>query len=211
MAGKKASAKPFETIAGHPALDFVNTLDDRFSDKPLELLRDYDDLLRFVVQAGLIAERQFRELKKLELSGHERGAVLAEAIELREALAAVLYGQLGGEEVGKSALKGLSEVFKRAAGERRLVFNGGKGNKAAIELSWEFKDIGREGRSPVWLLAQAANDLLTSSEAMHIRSCASPTCRWVFLDVSKNHSRRWCDMKVCGNRSKARRFARRWD
>jgi len=31
-------------------------------------------------------------------------------------------------------------------------------------------------------------------------------CRWLFLDTSKNHTRRWCDMKVCGNRIKARRF-----
>jgi len=36
--------------------------------------------------------------------------------------------------------------------------------------------------------------------------CAADDCAWVFLDTSKNHSRRWCDMKACGNRAKARRF-----
>jgi hypothetical protein len=71
---------------------------------------------------------------------------------------------------------------------------------------WEYKDVAREVQSPVWLLAEAANDLLTSPQASHTRRCASSTCQWLFLDTSKNHTRRWCDMKVCGNRNKARRF-----
>jgi predicted RNA-binding Zn ribbon-like protein len=44
-----------------------------------------------------------------------------------------------------------------------------------------------------------------------VRTCGVDTCRWLFLDTSKNHTRRWCNMKVCGNRVKARRFQARRD
>jgi predicted RNA-binding Zn ribbon-like protein len=42
-----------------------------------------------------------------------------------------------------------------------------------------------------------------------VKDCGDPSCRWLFLDTSKNHTRRWCDMKTCGNRMKARRFQAR--
>jgi predicted RNA-binding Zn ribbon-like protein len=50
---------------------------------------------------------------------------------------------------------------------------------------------------------------MTSEELARVSSCGADTCRWLFLDTSRNHSRRWCDMKVCGNRMKARRFQAR--
>src|SRR5207249_84080 len=55
-------------------------------------------------------------------------------------------------------------------------------------------------------IVRSAVDLLTSGERDRVKECASATCEWVFLDRSKNHSRRWCDMSDCGNRAKARRF-----
>jgi len=65
--------------------------------------------------------------------------------------------------------------------------------------------VERQAEIPLWMLAQAASDLLVSSDAELVKDCGDPTCRWLFLDVSKNHTRRWCDMKTCGNRMKARR------
>jgi predicted RNA-binding Zn ribbon-like protein len=204
---KRALPKPFEMIAGHPALDFVNSIDDRFADGgPVELLTTYDDLLRFVSQAELITERQFRELKKLEPSLVERSKVVAQAVHLREALAAILYAILDHQEPAKAALLDVETIFKDAAGHRRLVFKHTNGAELPSGLVWEYKGVATEIQSPVWLLAEAANNLLTSPQAGLIRKCASTTCQWLFLDTSKNHTRRWCDMKICGNRNKARRF-----
>jgi predicted RNA-binding Zn ribbon-like protein len=59
------------------------------------------------------------------------------------------------------------------------------------------------------MLAQAASELMASTALDRLRACGSETCRWLFLDTSKNHTRRWCDMKICGNRMKARRFSAR--
>jgi predicted RNA-binding Zn ribbon-like protein len=67
------------------------------------------------------------------------------------------------------------------------------GNKA--ELDWILNPVIR-----------SAADLLVSEELDRLKKCADPNCGWLFLDISRNHSRRWCDMRDCGNRAKANRF-----
>ena len=192
--------KPFELIAGHAALDLVNTLNNRFRETgPEDLLTSYDDLLRFAAQSELLTERQVKKLKRADTSEAERGLVLSQVKELREAMAEVAYAQLDGREIPGTSLALLGEHFKQAGSHRHLTAE-------RLQLTWSWRGLGRQIAAPLWLLAQATADLLTSDHAVQLRSCASETCRWLFLDTSKNHSRRWCDMKVCGNRMKARRF-----
>ena len=63
----------------------------------------------------------------------------------------------------------------------------------------------RDLEGPLWPIVRSATDLLTSEHLLTVRECALETCSWLFLDHSKNLKRRWCDMKICGNRSKVRR------
>ena len=72
-------------------------------------------------------------------------------------------------------------------------------------FEWSFDDL-REFDSVLWPIARAAGDLLASDQLRYVRACHSKTCEWFFLDTSKNHHRRWCDMTRCGNRAKVRRF-----
>jgi predicted RNA-binding Zn ribbon-like protein len=72
-----------------------------------------------------------------------------------------------------------------------------------VEWSWADQ---RDPELPLWALAMSAADLITSEAVQRVRTCDNAECRWLFLDTSKNHTRRWCDMKICGNRMKARRF-----
>ena len=73
------------------------------------------------------------------------------------------------------------------------------------------------GPGPIWKATFPAfsgrspelSTLLTSSQLARVRDCADATCGWVFIDQSKNASRRWCDMGDCGNRAKARRYRAR--
>ena len=58
-------------------------------------------------------------------------------------------------------------------------------------------------------VALDAARILTSAERERVQSCGDPECGWFFLDTSRNHSRRWCNMQSCGNRNKVRRFYRR--
>jgi predicted RNA-binding Zn ribbon-like protein len=197
---------PFQLNAGHPALDFVNTLDNRFSDTgPVELLARYADLLSFVRQAHLIESPR---IKALEIQQDSRPAakVLRSAHELREALAAVFYAGMGAAGI-RAGIKTLERHFLNAHGHQRLSLDPAPGRSGmAPRAAWTWGRFGARVELPLWILAQSAVELLTSGSADHVNQCKCETCRWLFLDTSKNHSRRWCDMKICGNRMKARRF-----
>jgi predicted RNA-binding Zn ribbon-like protein len=192
--------KPFELVAGHAALNLVNTLDNRFCETGAEeLLASYDDLLRFASQSGLLTKQQAKKLKCLNASEAERSEVMHEVKELRETLAEIAYAQLDGKDLSASALVTLEDYFKQASLHRHLTAE----QRRPV---WSWRGLDCQVAAPLWLLAQAAVDFLLSERASHLRCCASETCRWLFLDASKNQTRRWCDMKVCGNRMKAKRF-----
>jgi predicted RNA-binding Zn ribbon-like protein len=205
----------YQIIAGHPALDFVNTLDNRFSeDGPRELVNSYSDLLSFSRQAGLLGASQVNALAAREESVKSHSAKAAGALraarELREGLAAILYTTLNEpRQPAPQDLKTLERHFLRADEHRELVWSGDADE--APRAQWQWGAFASELELPVWALARSAASLLTSAAMDHVRMCSSETCRWLFYDTSKNHSRRWCDMKVCGNRMKARRFQKRRD
>src|SRR5947209_14241106 len=101
--GAQAKA-PFQLVGGHPVLDFANTLDNRGSDNKIELLAQYEDLLRFAEQSGVITPAQARELsraaqKKKELASR----TLLDATELRESIfqvfSAAAHGKVAPEPV----------------------------------------------------------------------------------------------------------------
>ncbi len=187
---------PFKLHAGHPALELVNTLDMRFSAQSVELLPTYGDLLHFTVQLQLLPSEQGRKLART-VSEAQAQRVLASTLELREALAKVLYAWADGGRTQPAQLEILERHFQAAALQRKLCADG-------LRLEWAWTSLAPE--LPLWKLAQAASDLLVSDDTEHIKDCGDPTCRWLFLDLSKNHTRRWCDMKTCGNRMKARRY-----
>ena len=190
---------------GHPALDFVNSLDDRFgSGGPVERLTDYGALLRFALESHLLDARRARHLERVAPAAAERA--LRSARELREALAAALYARVDGGSPPRPALRTLERHLHRAGRHRELRWERGARGGA---LSWDRGRFEVLAELPVWLLAQSAGELMMSDTIERVRACDADTCRWLFLDTSRNHTRRWCDMKVCGNRMKARRFQAR--
>jgi predicted RNA-binding Zn ribbon-like protein len=196
-------AAPFQLLASHPALDFVNTLDDRFDAAgPRELLESYSDLLAFAAQSALLGSREVGAL--VARAGSARAAkTLVRARALREALAAVVYRLVDNDTAPLADSLGILErYFKEAQAHQDLEWKRG-------EASWQWGRFATDLELPLWAVAGSAMGLLTSPDVRHVHACQSDTCRWVFLDTSKNHSRRWCDMKTCGNRMKARRFQAR--
>lgn len=201
---------PFQLLASHPALDFVNTLDDRFlMSGPKELLPEYGDLLAFSEQSGFLNARQTGALRKH--SGSARAdKTLTRAHEMREALASAFYEIVAKGRPFAETLTRIEKYSLEAQGHRRLVWTrAGAGDAAHHRAVWMWDPIKSDVELPLWAITQSAADLLTSAAIAHVNECRSPTCRWLFLDTSKNHSRRWCDMSICGNRMKARRFQAR--
>lgn len=188
---------PPRFIGGHLCLDFINTLSLRGAvPDPRDRLSDYRELLLWARAAGLLSKS---EARRLERESRQRpaaaAAVLAFAKELREALAR-LVGQAGKGRPADLTL--LNETLARAPARRSLVAR-------ARGYAWHEEAPGEPLEQPLWPVLREAARLLTSDELARVRACASEKCRWLFLDLSRNGSRRWCRMADCGNRAKARR------
>ena len=190
----------FELTAGVLCLDFINTLDDRPSEQPKELINSYLDLLHFGEDTKILDPVQVRNLSESYASALAQ-RVLKQALALREALFAIFFATMSKSPVPPDALVTLNQCLRVAAGHSQLV-------ESKRHFSWNFVDY-LSYEAVLWPIARSAADLLVSDQLQFVRACASKTCQWFFLDTSKNHRRRWCDMKLCGNRSKARRFYER--
>jgi predicted RNA-binding Zn ribbon-like protein len=195
----------FQLIAGNVALDFINTLDDRPREKPKELLKNFYELARFGEDTGILTGA---ELDYFYENAHnepdEAGDAVRRAIHLREAMYAVFSALMKKQTVPQKALDTLNTYIRDAVQHSQLV----QGKMAQKDGRCELRYNAMTSRysAMLWPVARAAADLLTSSDMALLRACSSATCQWLFLDTSKNHHRRWCSMKLCGNRAKVRKF-----
>lgn len=198
----KDEAFEFDLSGGLLCLDFVNTLGDR-ADEPEEHLGDYGDLLDFARQAGAMPGTEVEELAaEAGTDPSHASDVTAHAVRFREVLYRVFRAVAVGESPDDGDLERLNEVLVEGLAKARLVREGG-----AYRWSWAGDCSCLE--RPLWQVAHSAADLLASNELDRVRVCDADTCEWLFLDESRNRSRRWCDMSTCGNRAKARRHYER--
>jgi predicted RNA-binding Zn ribbon-like protein len=194
----------FSLCGGHPVLDLVNTLDFRFrSSGPIELLPSYGALLNFMEQSGLL-DRATHQM--LATEGEKAERALDSARELREAAASVLYAVVEGSTPPREGVRTLELGALDAQRHQELRW---EPSATDSKFVWNWRPPEIEADLPARILALQASALLTSAALSHVNWCHSDSCRWLFLDTSKNHTRRWCNMKVCGNRMKARRFQAR--
>ncbi|HEY6413975.1 MAG TPA: CGNR zinc finger domain-containing protein [Edaphobacter sp.] len=194
-----ASSRSFQLVAAHPALDFINTLDWRFREcGPEELLKTYSDLVHFTEQSNLLTPTQTQHLLRT-VTNRKAAKVLGVSKELREALAETVYSRLDDRTPAANQLKILERQLQAARLHQKL-------HRKDSRVEWSLAGAEDAAELPLWLLSLSTSDLITSEATFMVRACDNPECRWLFLDTSKNHTKRWCDMKLCGNRMKARRF-----
>jgi predicted RNA-binding Zn ribbon-like protein len=196
----RRQAPKFELIGGNVCLDFINTLDDRPSGKPKELLTNYYDLTRFGEETGILTSSRLDFLnERIPLVPDKAREAVRRARNLREALHDIFSAVMKKQTAPRWAMDRLNADLHEAAVHSRLMQHNGR-------LEWRFDDMTSSFHAMLWPIARAAADLLASPDVARVRACSSPTCQWLFLDTSKNHHRRWCSMKQCGNRAKVRRF-----
>jgi predicted RNA-binding Zn ribbon-like protein len=188
----------FDLSGGQLALDFANTVSYRF-EKGIERLPNFRELVRFGTSTGVIPANAMTRLNVKGAQSPELAErALREAIQLRETLFTIFQAIAEGSEVPAKALTMLNLAVQSCANHGRLVEAGER-----FEWRWDGMDVYLD--SVLWPVTRAAVDLLLSEDLKNLRICASEKCGWLFLDKTKNHRRRWCDMKTCGNRVKARR------
>jgi predicted RNA-binding Zn ribbon-like protein len=194
----------FRLDGGHLALDFVNTLGGSHEMPPEphdEHLRSYADLLAWGVRTGLLDEAPAERLSRAaEANPDEAEQVLHQAIEQREQAYVVLRALAELREPPADALSGVEDRARRALEAARLS------PCADGSYRWHW-DHGDDLPSPLRPLAQATVELLAEGPLDRLKRCAG--CRWLFLDASKNRSRHWCSMEVCGTNAKKRRYVER--
>ena len=198
------SGYTFSRIGGRLCLDFSNTIGSHIGPNPNEHLGTYDDLLAWGQQLDLIPSRTAKQLAA-EAQRHPAtaAACLARAKELRGALYRVFTAIATRETPPAADLARLNRELKTALARQRLFLAGN-------QVTWTFESGPADLDAMLWPVARSAADLLTGDGSIgRVRECASDTCGWLFVDTSKNGSRRWCDMADCGNRAKARRHYRR--
>ena len=190
-------------MGGHPALDFVDTVGGMLGSPPRdedEYLRSYEDLVVLGLKTETLSERAARRLRR---AASERPSdaqkALAAALDLRAVVDAVFRPVADGSAPPADALEELARLDALATAHGRLVENGGR-----VEWSW---DDAQELDSPLWPLVHAAVALVTKGPLERVSRCGR--CRWLFLDTTKNHSRRWCSMDGCGTDAKVERYVAR--
>jgi predicted RNA-binding Zn ribbon-like protein len=160
------------------------------------------NFLSWSQQAGLVSTHQTLAFSaKAANRPAEAGAILGRAIELREAIYRIFLAVTEGEAPSKADLATLNSELARNHERLRVTCP-----KASEAFEWEWVADDEALAHPLGPVARSAAELLTSSRELSlVRQCGGENCGWLFIDSSKNHSRRWCDMRDCGNRAKVRR------
>jgi predicted RNA-binding Zn ribbon-like protein len=184
-------------LGGAVCLDFTNTRSRDGDEKPRDFLGNYLSLLQWALQLGLLtpseAETQYSLANRQEA---EAQAALERAICLREAVYTVFAASADGQEIPADALATISNTWIEAIRHRQL-------SRDAKKVVWEWVGIAHGLDRVLWLVVESAVDLLISEELPRVKRCNG--CGWLFLDTTRDGRRRWCDMRICGNRAKARR------
>ena len=196
-------AARFGWIGGVLCLDFTNTVGNHCSIDPVDKLNRFEDLVRWSVEAGILQLADQRDiLKRGALRPGAAARLLKVAVEFRESLFRIFVAVSLKKPPEESDMKILNQVLAQAPmvlEVRRL--NHSFSCVRTSPMLDEAKLLG-----PV---AWSASELLTSEQLPSVRECAREGCGWLFLDLSKNHSRRWCAMDDCGGREKAKRYYQR--
>jgi predicted RNA-binding Zn ribbon-like protein len=188
-------------VGGHLALDFANTVDDPLGPARHDHAASYLDLIRWAVRTTTIRRRAAAALRR-DAATDPAGAAAAleSAHQLRAALNDIFGAVADGARIAPGHWTRLRPFVANAVAAATLERSGSNA------LRWTWNDT-TDLTAVLHPIALAAAELLTSPDLSRIKRCAR--CPWLFLDNSKNHSRRWCDMNDCGRAQKIERYVAR--
>ena len=197
---KSKHAGNLTLLGGRLCLDFVNTIEWWGKTGSVDYLKTYHDLIMWGRHADVLS---YQEAKLLSQRSYERqseaDSVLKRGIKLRENIYQLFSAIIAGNRAATEALRLFNKYLAKTMQSVRILETRG---------GYHWSASGDKSRLD-WLLnpiIYSAADLLVSDELKRVKSCCNPFCGWLFLDNSRNQSRRWCDMKDCGNRAKALRY-----
>lgn len=185
-------------------LDFANTVEWHASPQPIEYLNSYADLVGWAAQRGLVSDE---EVSALIQAGTDRPveakAVLERAIALREAIYRIFSATAKSELPNNSDIDYLNQALQDSLSHLKIVQKG-------EDFSWVWQGEDDSLDWMLWPVVYSTAEMLISDQLKRVKECEDDRgCGYLFLDLSKNRSRRWCTMRSCGNRAKVRRHRQR--
>jgi predicted RNA-binding Zn ribbon-like protein len=191
--------REFLFLGNQPALDFLNTRPVQ-NGEAVELLSDFEALLRWFQAAGLLGAADVAKLRQQWGDSPRARRTVETILELRERLRKEVLAWEAGAGVHRSTIDELNRLMAKHPMRTRL-------KPARNALS---KELWFETLQPEDLLAPIAHSaaaLFTDIDRTRVRKCGQ--CVLHFHDISKKGTRRWCSMQLCGNRAKVAAYAAR--
>jgi predicted RNA-binding Zn ribbon-like protein len=184
----------WQLVGGHPALDLANTVSWR-----LDPTRRVDRLTGLDRLADWIQCATGHDVPRTSRGTAQEEVALDEVRDLRDAFTRLLDRHLAGDPPGEPDLRAVEQAWRAAVVRGELAPSLPTGWHLAAETSGDL----------VHLLSLLVGGFLSEADLTRLRRCAAEGCGWFFLDTTRNHSRRWCDTRDCGNRTRVRRYAAR--
>ena len=198
---KRTKNPEFLFLGGRLCLDFVNT-EIIVNGELLDLLYDFDRWIAWHAAAGIVGTAERKALARRWMRNAESVNAPARAVAFRSELRKMAGCVASHEPVPETVVGAINDVLRRGAVYGQLTPVG----RGFV------RQVHRDVRDPVDLLvpiAEDAADLLCKGDRERVRKCGSPACVLFFYDTSRNRTRRWCSMDLCGNRAKVAAYFRR--
>jgi len=194
---------PFAQVGGALCLDFVNTASWQGSESTTEHLATPLELFRWCSENGMSDSEMVSATSLQGMGASAAGyALLRQALKLRKTIYNLFLAVAEHRAPRRSDLEAFNEILAASPACLQIQYQHGCfrcQRKTARKRSEDLLDA----------IAWSAADLLASDDLSWIKRCASDGCGWLFVDKTKNHRRRWCDMADCGSRAKAHRYYQR--
>lgn len=186
-------------VGGHPALDLANTISSRRGGTGIDCLATYDDLLLWAARQGVMDEADADKLRTAaQLDPVAAAVTLQNAKQLRECIWRMWTAMQAGTDPSAADLALLTCEVLAAQRARVLRWSGARG-------WWQWTEAA--GLDAVTArVALAAAELFAGEHLHRIRECEGLQCGWLFLDATRNGTRRWCVAEQCGSLDRVTRF-----
>ena len=195
----KPYAETFRCPGGALCLDFCNSGQNARGPSGNEWIAGFSDLIDWLEAAETLTGGQAARLRRAGAASPRAATqVWRRAIKFREALFRVLNAKAQGGAVAREDLSNIEAEHARAVSFARL-------SRTGEGYAWSLDPSASALEAAMQPLVESAVSLLTSAKLERLRRCGNSTCYWLFIDETKNHSRRWCEMASCGNIVKVRR------
>jgi predicted RNA-binding Zn ribbon-like protein len=200
MEKQERTASNLELVGGRLCLDFANTVSTRIEALCCEYLTSYRELVAWGQHVDILTDAAAQALS-LEAACHPElaAAALGRAIAVRETIYRIFSASADGQRPESVDVSALNATLKEALSRLQV-------SPTAGGFGWTWVVNENDLDRILWPVVHSAADLLTSDDLGRVRQCEREGCDWIFVDLSKNHSRRWCSMNLCGSRVKSQRY-----